>query len=1554
MGKIFLFILLLLPAACYGQEGKNIILSEIMFDPQSSNNEFIEIYNLSETESVDLNGFKIKYQTSNPDMVESAGSGTVLRPKSFAVIFEGDYDIAAGIYKDIIPAYALILKIGDNSFGTSGMSNGSDRTIFLLNTSDDTLETYTYSANNNSGISDEKIILNNDDSPSNWLNSSKINGTPGFINSVTPLKYDLTFTSILVSPVTPIKGENVNINFTIKNNGAENAGSYSIEVYNDINNDSSGSESELIYENNFSNLNTGDSNLINIQIQSVNEGEYNLIAKIIFTEDEDSTNNIKYFQFKVYPPGNNYNDVVINEIMYAPSNDEPEWIELFNTTSSPINIKNWSISDASSKVQITAKDKFINANSFLIISKDSSVTDFYSIPSEVVTSNIPTLNNSGDAVIIKDSLNILIDSLIYSPSWGGNIDGNSLERISADNESNNEKNWGTCKSINKATPGKINSLSPKNYDLAINFFKPEKEYGILNEPIFFDLVVKNPGLKKSSNFTVKIFNDVNKDSINQNDELIMEFNGNQLEPGDSSNFKFNIGNISKGQNYFIALIEIQDDENLENNFSFSEVNGIEINEVRGDIIINEIMYAPINGEPEWIELYNRSSKTVDLKNYSVADTRDTIRFINNSVLIKPDEYFIFADDSTITDFYNLISGYQINNLPSLNNNGDRIVLLDSIYRVIDSLEYSSPWGGSDGKSLERIDPDKSSADSSNWAASKDKLHGTPGKINSITQKDFDILAKEILYDPQFPQAGDDINISVKINNIGKNSAEFKIEFYEDTNLDSLPDALIFTSAIYNLAAGDSIIIPIDYIINNLQQQKGVYCSAVFTQDQDSSNNSIYSVIEPGFPAGSIIINEIMYNPSGGEPEWIELFNTTNYTINLNKWIISDVVTTPAKSIINGNYFIDPKSYLVISKDSSIINYHRQITAPIITNNLPVLNNDEDGVVLSDDRMYTIDSVFYNKDWGGNSHSLERISYNASSNLSSNWGSSIDIELSTPGRINSITSKTYDLSISKLSFIPQFPVPGDNVFFSAKIKNNGTKEAAFSVYFYSGSDSSKANQLLSVESNINLNPNDSSVLTSSNSIKNLRKKILTAVKIDYQNDQDTLNNYVEKLLIPGIKRNVLLINEVMYSPANDEPEWIEFVNVSEDTLNLKDWMIGDLLPKPSKHFITNEDYFLNPGEYFLAAQDQIFLNNHPDYKGKIKFINFGTLGNSEDGIIVYDFREGIIDSLYYKSSWGGNKGYSLERISLNKETNDSSNWSSSLSENKSTPGLENSLLNIPGYKKNDLIINEIMFDPDVNNSEFIELFNSSNSNINIGGWKVEDGNGNFYKLSDVSFVIPANNFFVLAADSQIFNNYNKADLKYITILNSGSLSLSKSGDEIILKDTKGNLIDSVFYSEKWHNENFVSTKNISLEKINPLMDGNNSSNWSSSVNSARATPGKVNSIYSENKNTNEKISISPNPFSPDNDGFEDFTIINYNLSQNTSEVRIEIFDSKGRLLRTLLNNQPSGSKGSVIFDGLEENGRPLRLGIYIVLLEALNETSGISETLKTEVVVARKL
>jgi hypothetical protein len=1528
-----------------------------MFIPQSGNNEFIEVYNMSETQSFDLTNHKIIYYTSNADLITSTGSGTILPPKSYAVIFEGDYDFATGIYNSIIPTNALTLKISDNSFGTSGMANTSNRTIWFVNAANDTLDRSTYSANNGTGYSDEKIIMNRDSLAVNWANSLMANGTPGFKNSVTPLDYDLKIKSLGHLPINPVQGQNVQISCTILNSGYMIAPTYKIEIFNDADFNSNGGILEIIYSQTFSNLSSNDSVAVDTTLLSITPGNYQIIATITFELDEDSSNNQLILNFTAYPPPNNYNDVVINEIMYAPSSGEPEWVELFNRTVEPINFKKWKLGDNTSSTTITNSDAFIQPSSFIVLSKDSSIANFFPNVNNFIVFNLPALNNSGDAVVLKDSLSVLIDSMSYLPDWGGNADGNSLERISVNSSSTLKENWGTSQSIFKATPDYVNSLTPKANDLRISSFISDRKFAIIGEQADFKVKVFNNGLNSSSGYQLHFFNDINRDSIPQLSELVGQLFENSLLSGDSSIVSFSTINFVSGKNYFIAKLEVVPDDDTTNNIGFTNFQGVTINEVRNDLVINEIMYAPNSPEPEWIEIFNRSGKTIDLKNYMIADNIDTIIVTNNSVILNPGQYLVFASDTTLKRYYSVLSPFISAAIPSLNNSGDKIILLDSLNRAIDSLQYFASWGGSTGKSLERISAELFSTDSSNWKTSQSKYKATPGYINSAASKNFDILVTDIIFNPAFPFFSDNVSVSTTIENKGTISANFNLILWEDTNLDSLSNSIVSSLEGINLLPGDSVNAQFGFQVSYLQNEKGFLVFADFAQDQDTSNNYFYKRIIPGYPPNTILFNEILYSPINGEPEWIEIFNISSDSINITNWGITDVLTTPVTAKISNEVYLKGKSYLVLAKDTSIQFFHRVIPSKVIKVNLPNLNNDADGIVLKDNRGLTIDSLQYFSDWGGTGgKSLERISIAAASDLNGNWGSSTDIELSTPGRINSLTPKQFDLSISEISFNPRFPISGENVLINTKVKNNGSSSANnFSVEFLVDSDSNLViDKILSRIDGLFLPASDSLIFSSTTLIPNLNSRILTAVKIIFSADEDTLNNYAEKPVEPGFAEKSILINEVMYSPTNDEPEWIELVNFSSTTIDIKDWSVSDILTIPTKAFITNSNLEIQPGEYFVLTRDTSFYDYHSPVDYKVKIVNFGSLGNTEDGIIIYDFRNGIIDSFFYKSPYGGNNGYSLERISLSDATNDSGNWITSLSADESTPGKQNSIYDTPSYEKSDLVINEIMFNPDIDNSEFIEFLNLKPDSINVGGWFIQDENNNTAKLSITSLMLPSNLYFLLIADSLTLNKFNLQSYPYKSVLNESSLGLVNTGELIVLKDARGNTIDSIWYSDKWHNKNFVSTKNISLEKINPRLNGNDSKNWSSSVNSDGATPGNHNSIFTENQNRSNNMSVSPNPFSPDNDGFEDFTIVNYSLGQQTSQVRIKIYDSKGRLVRTVSNNQPSGSTGSIVFDGIGDDGAALRIGIYIIFLEAINENEGVVETLKTTVVVARKL
>lgn len=988
------------------------------------------------------------------------------------------------------------------------------------------------------------------------------------------------------------------------------------------------------------------------------------------------------------------------------------------------------------------------------------------------------------------------------------------------------------------------------------------------------------------------------------------------------------------------------------------------------IIFTEIMFYAPSGNNEFIELYNRSeTRSIDLFRFKIkyyTSKPDTIISAGYGTLLPPQSYAVIFEGD-----YDLASGIYKNIVPSsalilkisdnaFGSNGMANIanrplwLINAVDDTLDYYTYSA--NNASGYSDEKINMSRDTS-SVNWGNST-RYNGTPGFKNSLVPKLYDLQISSFNSTP-FVISGEKVEMTVKIKNIGTNmSSPYTIKIFNDINKDSIPQPgeLILSQTFSSIKSKDSNEVLLKTDKYNIGWNYFIALIETIS-DEDMSNNIAYTNFNVGVSnniSNDIVINEIMYAPLSGEPEWIELFNCTNNSISLKDWTITDIYTTPSTVKISTDISIMPKSYLIITRDSTIFNSHPFIPSPVLKLNIPPLNNDADGVILKDNVGKVIDSVKYDQQWGGNSgYSLERKSPDISSLLKDNWGTSKDFERSTPGRINSLKEKMYDLSIGGISFSPKFPVAGNDVSVSALIKNNGTSFANnFTVEFYFREDSSNWMQS-SVSNGLSLSAGDSLNVPSSYVITKIQSKYIVSVKVIFTSDEDTSNNYYDKIIEPGAAERSIIVNEIMYDPAVGEPEWIELKNVSSETINLKNWSLSDVLTIPTKSVITNQDYFLAPNELSIAARDTIFYLFHPELSSKTKIVNYGTLGNAEDGIIVYDYRDGIIDSVLYKSSWGHKKGYSLERISPDKNSNDSSNWTLSLCSEKSTPGIENSVAGIPDGKRNDLVINEIMYDPAAGNNEFVEFLNLKKEPLNIGGWSIEDQHKNKYKLSDSNFTISPGSYFLLAADSSVIRNYDLFNFNYKTVLNESSFGLT-ADELILLKDLRGNVIDSVYYSDKWHNKNFISTKGRSLERINPFLNSNDRYNWNTCVNNKGATPGSKNSIYIVGTKTNSSISANPNPFSPDNDGFEDCTIINYSLKIPSSQVNIKIYDSKGRLVRVLSNNMASGSTGSVIFDGLGNDGLALRMGIYIIFLEALNSITGQNEILKTTVVIARKL
>src|ERR1051325_7038644 len=120
----------------------------------------------------------------------------------------------------------------------------------------------------------------------------------------------------------------------------------------------------------------------------------------------------------------NPQDVVINEIMYAPTaSSSQEWFEIYNKSTTSFNLNNWKWRDGTGVVRtITVRNVNIDPNSYVIVSEDSNaIKGFYSGLAGIIlqSSGWNALNNTGDQVVLLNSSSVVIDSVSYLPGWGG-------------------------------------------------------------------------------------------------------------------------------------------------------------------------------------------------------------------------------------------------------------------------------------------------------------------------------------------------------------------------------------------------------------------------------------------------------------------------------------------------------------------------------------------------------------------------------------------------------------------------------------------------------------------------------------------------------------------------------------------------------------------------------------------------------------------------------------------------------------------------------------------------------------------------------------------------------------------------------------------------------------------------------------------------------------------------------------------------------------------------------------------------------------------------------
>jgi hypothetical protein len=275
----------------------------------------------------------------------------------------------------------------------------------------------------------------------------------------------------------------------------------------------------------------------------------------------------------------------------------------------------------------------------------------------------------------------------------------------------------------------------------------------------------------------------------------------------------------------------------------------------------------------------------------------------------------------------------------------------------------------------------------------------------------------------------------------------------------------------------------------------------------------------------------------------------------------------------------------------------------------------------------------------------------------------------------------------------------------------------------------------------------------------------------------------------------------------------------------------------------------------------------------------------------------------------------------------------------------------------IIINEILADPIIGGSDFIELFHVGKAPVQLGGWQLASRNSNG-NLSGLRALVPGPRFFYPGDFLVVTTDASWLQRQYLvkqpnSLVQLGSLpSFPNDKGTVVLLDSMLQVIDEVQYDAAWHHEMLRNTENVSLERRDPAASSLSASNWASAAaHAGYGTPGYENS-QAGIPDDPDRVFLNEQLISPDGDGHQDFCEIKYEFAQPGYQVSIRIFDHSGHPHRMLINNGICAMKGSFRWDGRNDNQQVLANGLYIIVVDAWH-LSGKTKRYRLAVTLGKK-
>ncbi|MCA1744337.1 MAG: lamin tail domain-containing protein [Bacteroidales bacterium] len=448
-------------------------------------------------------------------------------------------------------------------------------------------------------------------------------------------------------------------------------------------------------------------------------------------------------------------DLVFSEVMAQPTSSmelpESPYVELYNRSVQPVNVAGFTLTIGSKKAVLA--DYVLFPGDYLLLLPGGHADAWSQVENKLEVSGWPTLPVAGAEVVLWDNFGDVVAALHYHREMGQEgfkRDGGwSLEVRDVHHLSGDPSNWDYSSELNGGTPGRENSLSSSFPDvvapsmesvylrgdscLVLQFTEP-LDAGFLDEldNSWFSpagLTVQSSRLSEPFRSGLEV---CFTDKIPVNIGFSMNFGH---LPEDLAGNRFLMGSPVR----FALPVAAQPFE----------------------VVINELLFDPPEGGADFVELYNRSDKHLDLSGLYVSRSNEAgipetlVPVSGEKRALFPGDYLVLTGDKDWLMKTFIVPEERavllLAGMPNYVNAGGTVVLSDHKATVIDALSYSEAMhyqllSTTKGVSLERIDAHAETQQVYNWhSASADEGYATPGRKNSQSLSPSVVLPDDFIH-----------------------------------------------------------------------------------------------------------------------------------------------------------------------------------------------------------------------------------------------------------------------------------------------------------------------------------------------------------------------------------------------------------------------------------------------------------------------------------------------------------------------------------------------------------------------------------------------------------------------------------------------------------------------------------------------------------------------------------------------------------------------------------------------------------------------------------------